>query len=261
MEGANAERDDGVGGGEGSVTRLSAKGAHELLEVDSEVQVLPGKVVCTVKPGGKKKCRIVVCGNFGEAIKEGQCLYASGTDVIGLRIAIKEGGEEKVEGRNRGCAVRLLECPPEGGEWRGDNKGGNEAPGHLGLDGLDRARRAAGGQSGFVWTTSKSEMLGHIPGHEDEELEVSQRWPSGQARANDERTKHVAGQGGGKDRRRKGGDGRHRSCVCGRYDGAGTGGDRDGGVRPGEKGMGDVGARMVSTRKGGEVLWGECQIP
>ena len=104
-------------------------------------------------------------------------------------------------------------------------------------------------------------MLGHIPGHEDEELEVSQRWPSGQARANDERTKHVAGQGRGKDRRRKGGDGGHRGRVCGRYDGAGTGGDRDGGVRSGEKRMGDVGARVVSKGKSGEVLWGGCQIP
>ena len=213
-----------------AVTRLSAKEAHELLEVDREVQMLPGKVVCTVKPGGKKKCRIVVCGNFGESHQEGQCLYASGTDVIGLRVAIKEAARRRWKGGTVDVRCAFLSAPPGGGEWRCDDKGGNETSGHFGSDGLDRARRAVGGQSGFVWTTPKSEMLGHLSGHEDEELEVSQRWPTGQTRADDERAKCVAGQGRSKDRRREGGDGWHHCRVCGRYDGAGTGGDRDGGV-------------------------------
>ena len=96
-----------------AVTRLSAKEAHELLEVDREVQVLPGKVVCTVKPGGRKKCRIVVCGNFGESHQEGQCLYASGTDVIGLRIAIKEAARRKWKGGTVDVRCAFLNAPLE----------------------------------------------------------------------------------------------------------------------------------------------------
>ncbi|CAJ1424780.1 unnamed protein product [Effrenium voratum] len=96
-----------------AVTRLSAKEAHELLEVDREVQVLPGKVVCTVKPGGKKKCRIVVCGNFGESHQEGQCLYASGTDVIGLRVAIKEAARRRWKGGTVDVRCAFLNAPLE----------------------------------------------------------------------------------------------------------------------------------------------------
>ena len=46
----------------GPVTRLSAKAFQELKQRGLEVEVLPMKTVATVKPPGKKKGRVVVCG-------------------------------------------------------------------------------------------------------------------------------------------------------------------------------------------------------
>ena len=51
---------------------------------ESQVEFVPGKLVCTVKPGlngGRKKCRGVVCGNMvQESSEPTNALYASGAD-------------------------------------------------------------------------------------------------------------------------------------------------------------------------------------
>ena len=71
----------------GAATRFSTEQTRELL-------VLPGKAVFTVKPpidpdGPEKyrrKCRVVVCGNFLPS--QGQNVYALGTSADTLRIAV-----------------------------------------------------------------------------------------------------------------------------------------------------------------------------
>ena len=70
------------------------------------IEHVPGKAVYTVKaPDGKKKCRLVVCGNFlhprsGEVTntaeeqakrKKNPDLYAGGADSIALRAALASG--------------------------------------------------------------------------------------------------------------------------------------------------------------------------
>ena len=63
----------------GAITRLNPASARELLENNPRVQVfLPGKGVFTIKPGRKRKCRLVVCGNYGES-HEAMPLFAGGT--------------------------------------------------------------------------------------------------------------------------------------------------------------------------------------
>ncbi|CAE7274859.1 RE1 [Symbiodinium sp. CCMP2592] len=76
----------------GTVTRLSPEQTRELKKCG--LTVLPGKAVFTVKPPAeaqgparfRRKCRVVVCGNFLPA--QGQNVYASGTSADTLRIAI-----------------------------------------------------------------------------------------------------------------------------------------------------------------------------
>ena len=76
----------------GTVTRLSPEQTRELKKAG--LVVLPGKAVFTVKPPTdpsgsarfRRKCRVVVCGNFLPS--QGQNVYASGTSADSLRIAV-----------------------------------------------------------------------------------------------------------------------------------------------------------------------------
>ena len=76
----------------GAVTRLSPEQTRELKRAG--LVVLPGKAVFTVKPPTdpdgpekyRRKCRVVVCGNFLPA--QGQNVYASGTLADTLRVAV-----------------------------------------------------------------------------------------------------------------------------------------------------------------------------
>ena len=66
---------------------------------NEEAEVLPGKMVFTVKPEigvptGKNKSRIVACGNFAEVDDEME-LYANGSSAIALRFAIAAAMKEK----------------------------------------------------------------------------------------------------------------------------------------------------------------------
>ncbi|OLP78670.1 hypothetical protein AK812_SmicGene41130 [Symbiodinium microadriaticum] len=75
-----------------AVTLLNPEQTRELKKAG--LVVLPGKAVFTVKPPNdpdgpekyRRKCRVVVCGNFLPA--QGQNVYASGTSADTLRIAV-----------------------------------------------------------------------------------------------------------------------------------------------------------------------------
>ena len=76
----------------GTITRLNPEQTRELKKAG--LVVLPGKAVFTVKPpsdltsvpGYRRKCRVVVCGNFLPS--QGQNVYASGTSADTLRISV-----------------------------------------------------------------------------------------------------------------------------------------------------------------------------
>ena len=85
------------------IRRLSPEEAKEQMRTfPGKVEIIPGKAVYTVKaPDGRKKCRLVVCGNFvgagGEVTNSAEQtakrrkdpdLYAGGADAIALRAAL-----------------------------------------------------------------------------------------------------------------------------------------------------------------------------
>ena len=70
----------------GPVTRLSAKAFQELKQRGLEVEVLPMKTVATVKLPGKKKGRVVVCGNYANEKDDG--VSAGGICAVALRGAL-----------------------------------------------------------------------------------------------------------------------------------------------------------------------------
>ena len=67
------------------VQRLKAEGRS--------AEIIPSKLVITMKPGPKRKVRIVACGNF--LAFKGEELFAAGADASALRFALKIAAEEK----------------------------------------------------------------------------------------------------------------------------------------------------------------------
>ena len=75
-----------------ALARVAESEAERLVEEGAEL--IPAKLVCTVKPElyvpqGRKKMRIVVCGNFAECEEvDKNDLFASGANAVALRIAL-----------------------------------------------------------------------------------------------------------------------------------------------------------------------------
>ena len=64
---------------------------QEMKEAGIEVDVIPSKLVITMKPGPRRKVRIVACGNYVEF--KGEELYAAGADSAALRLLLKSAAE------------------------------------------------------------------------------------------------------------------------------------------------------------------------
>ena len=103
----------------GAITRLNPASARELLENNPRVQVLPGKGVFTIKPGRKRKCRLVVCGNYGES-HEAMPLFAGGTDVVALRLALKEAAVRGWQGGTVDVKGAFLNAPLQAVDQEGE---------------------------------------------------------------------------------------------------------------------------------------------
>ena len=93
---------------------ISSREAKQIME-SQDVQAVPSKVVFTVKPdlekvGGKKKCRIVACGNFARE-EEDQDLFASGADSTSLRMALSLASRMRWEGANLDIRTAFLNAP------------------------------------------------------------------------------------------------------------------------------------------------------
>ena len=64
---------------------------QELKSSGKEVDFIPSKLVITLKPGPRRKVRIVACGNYVEF--KGEELYAAGADSAALRLLLKVASE------------------------------------------------------------------------------------------------------------------------------------------------------------------------
>ena len=92
---------------------LGGDEARELIK-SQRLQAIPSKVVFTIKPEagnprGKKKCRIVACGNFAQG-DPGDC-FASGADAAALRIAIAYATHRGWQGLNLDVKTAFLNAP------------------------------------------------------------------------------------------------------------------------------------------------------
>ena len=87
------------------------KAEREVLErKGGRVVVLPSKLVITRKAGGRRKVRIVVCGNFAEKV-EGESLYAGGSDTVALRVCLKKASLESWLGVSLDIKTAFLNAP------------------------------------------------------------------------------------------------------------------------------------------------------
>ena len=74
---------------------------------------VPSKLVITRKAGGRRKIRVVACGNH---IQKGEKeeLYAGGSDAVSLRIALKKGAIEGWSGATLDIKTAFLNAPLPG---------------------------------------------------------------------------------------------------------------------------------------------------
>ncbi|CAE7618847.1 GIP, partial [Symbiodinium sp. CCMP2456] len=82
----------------GAIRRLRGQEARGVLR-SGDVEIIPAKAVCTVKPGSpfKRKVRVVSCGNFASTTEE-TLLYAGGAGAETLRALLVHNGR-----RGRRC--------------------------------------------------------------------------------------------------------------------------------------------------------------
>ena len=80
-----------------ALKKITREEKEDLVRKHPEITILPSKLVITRKPGGRRKIRIVVCGNYAER-QEGEELSARGSDTISLRVAAKKAIQAGWEG-------------------------------------------------------------------------------------------------------------------------------------------------------------------
>ena len=74
--------------GKGVLQKIDATILRQL-----QKEIVPSKMVLTLKPGPRRRARMVGCGNFCQK-QEGQDLYAGGADTVAVRYVLKRGAEE-----------------------------------------------------------------------------------------------------------------------------------------------------------------------
>ena len=78
-------------------------------EKDMAVQLIPSKLVITLKPGPRRKIRVVACGNFVEF--KGEELFAAGADSAALRLVLKTSAEKSRNLLTVDIRVAFLNAP------------------------------------------------------------------------------------------------------------------------------------------------------
>ena len=92
-----------------ALVRSSLSYVQSLKETGRAVEIIPSKLVITLKPGPKRKMRIVACGNFLEF--KGEELFAAGADASALRFTLKIAAEERWRILTVDIKVAFLNAP------------------------------------------------------------------------------------------------------------------------------------------------------
>ena len=95
--------------------RVITQAEAKTIMTTQDVQAVPSKVVFTLKPdpekvAGKRKCRIVACGNFARE-EENQDLFTSGADATSLRMALSLASQMRWWGANLDIRTAFLNAP------------------------------------------------------------------------------------------------------------------------------------------------------
>jgi len=85
------------------------------LRDENRAELIPSKLVFSVKPdqmskGGKKKTRLVACGNSSDR-EDGQDLFASGATAVALRAALTVAAQFGFEGSVMDVRTAFLNAP------------------------------------------------------------------------------------------------------------------------------------------------------
>ena len=75
-----------------------------------DISLVPSKLVITRKAGGRRKVRIVACGNYIEK-GDGEDLYAGGSDSISMRLSLKRSMVEGWTGASVDIKTAFLNAP------------------------------------------------------------------------------------------------------------------------------------------------------
>ena len=100
-----------------ALTRLSPEEAKRLVNSDRKVHVLPGKAVYTLKPGleARKKCRLVVCGNYGDSHDQ-----QGGSDSVAMRLAVKTAAVREWGAKTLDVKCAFLNAPLAAADEEGE---------------------------------------------------------------------------------------------------------------------------------------------
>eukprot|EP00434_Breviolum_minutum_P044337 symbB.v1.2.039588.t1/scaffold6451.1/size17988/3 len=101
--------------------RLVEKEELRRMMNDQGVAPLPSEVIFTLKPDGnnpqgKRKCRIVACGNYAAPEEEAN-YFAAGADAASLRLVLALGARKGWGGYNMDVRTAFLNTP-----WKGEKK-------------------------------------------------------------------------------------------------------------------------------------------
>ena len=98
----------------GALRKITEAEVKKLLDED-RAELIPSKLVFTVKPdqtnkGGKKKTRLVACGNYSDR-EEGQDLFAGGASAVALRAALTVAAQFGFDGSVMDVRTAFLNAP------------------------------------------------------------------------------------------------------------------------------------------------------
>eukprot|EP00438_Fugacium_kawagutii_P029112 Skav233709 [mRNA] locus=scaffold2120:28636:35173:- [translate_table: standard] len=93
-----------------ALRRITTEEKRRLEEKGKRTTVVPSKLVITRKAGGRRKVRIVACGNFQEKTED-EDISTGGSDAITFRVALKRAENEGWEGATSDIRVAFLNAP------------------------------------------------------------------------------------------------------------------------------------------------------
>ena len=93
-----------------ALQRITKAEMEEMRSRKPDTPILPAKLVITRKAGGRRKIRIVVCGNYA-AKAENEELYAGGSDTISLRVGLQRAASSGWHGATCDIKTAFLNAP------------------------------------------------------------------------------------------------------------------------------------------------------